>query len=159
MPRLRSARLLAGSALSVTVSLVLLGLLGVDAKLSMTKVSEPRWRLAEIAVGDCGEDCMKRRRLAVLVREELGSFGTDVGYAMIPITGEVELVTLALLDPLGQIIARFPLDAEPRRIASRIRIFLTGRFDPELIETCTLSAVRDSADGSAGIRDRWQKGL
>ena len=46
-----------------------------------------------------------------------------------------------------------PTSAMYKRIAARIRILLTGRFDPELAETC--SPQTDVSE----VRDRWQKGL
>ena len=107
-----------------------LGLVRTDAESAI-----PQWRLAT-----ANPD-------ASLVLGELGNFSSQL--QVVQQASDAYL----LIDPAGNIVARFARDTDAKRIAARIRILLTGRFDPELAETCTpQTAVSE-------VRDRWQKGI
>src|SRR5947209_842133 len=110
-----------------------LGLLRGDAA---SAAAGPQWRLAT-----ANPDASR----AVLA--ELGSFSSQLQVVRQAVDDYL------LIDPAGTIVTRFTHDTDPRRIAARIRILLTGRFDLEIAETCT------SETPVGEVRDRWQKGL
>jgi hypothetical protein len=166
MLRPRSAKeVLVRLSLSSFLILVGLGVLRADATLSRVPVeaSKPGWRLS-IEPGECGSLCRNDDRFLALLRQELGNFVTEltVVAAATASPGQTGSDAFVLIDPSGSVLARFSRDANPKRTASRIRVLLTGRFDPEIAETCGPQAV-DAAGGAdrnvEEVRDRWQKSL
>src|SRR5258707_662299 len=119
------------------MSLVVVSLLSADARSSLMPRATPRWSLARIASAECDPACGAADRLSAKIAEELGSLAGDVDFSTTDVASvpAKDADALALIDPLGRIVARFSDDSEPRRIASRIRVFLVGRFDPELAES------------------------
>jgi hypothetical protein len=166
MLRQRSARpALACFSLFGVVILIGLVLLRSDATLSSVPAEalKPGWRLA-IGPGGCGSPCIDDEPFLSVIREELGNFAGELTSTAANEThpGQNGSDTFVLIDPSGKAIASFSRDVIPKRAASRIRVLLTGRFDPEIAETCTpqdLAAVGSTEGSFQEFRDRWQKGL
>ena len=160
MLRMRSLSMLFSFVLLAGLAF-LLALLHIDPRTAPTASREQRWSLAPIAGSECNPSCGAVDRFSAGVREELGSFASEIEFRSVAVSLADTKSTngLALIDPSGTLIARFSIDSKPGRTASRIRVLLTSRFDPEWAEDCPPRDPTDSASASLEVRDRWQKGL